>query len=200
MKKKVISVIMKIVILSIGITIGKLCDWGYFELSKEISIIDALTLLSTLGVAIYITKTLEKEVNDNRIEKDLFLAKIGEIEQTLIKIEEVIESENCQYSVVNNKIHSCRRIKTSVFKSVSEVFSNKISKTITNIESLVNNDINILKRLLTETPVANSGVQAHIHLENGIATYTQSRQLEINVKINSIKENLFKLKVRINNI
>lgn len=200
MKKKVTSIIFQIIILSVGITIGKLFDWGYFELSKEISIIDALTLLSTLGVAIYITKTLEKEVNDNRIEKDLFLAKIGEIEQTLIKIEELIELENCQFSIVNNKIHSCRRIKTSVFKSVSDVFSKKVSKTISDIESLVTNDMNTLKRLLTETPLANSGIQAQIHLKNGIATYAQSRQLEIIIKINSIKENLFKLKVRINTI
>ena len=54
---------------------GECIDYGYFVLSKEVSIIDAFSLFATIGCAIYIARILEKEVQDKRVEKDLYLKK-----------------------------------------------------------------------------------------------------------------------------
>lgn len=59
-KNKIINIIIYIIIFSIGCCCGKLIDWGYFVLNKEISIIDAISLFLTIGCAIYISKVLEK--------------------------------------------------------------------------------------------------------------------------------------------
>lgn len=199
MKKKIINILTILIIFSIGAVFGELLDWGYFELSKEISVIDALSLFTTLGVAIYITKTLEKEVNDSRIEKDLFLAKIAEIELTLDRIEDIVEEKDCSYNKVNNRIHSCRKIKNVIFQSIGDTFSQKTSSKLNVFESDISSGLNSLKRLLTETPISDSETP-QIALENGCANYSLNRLLEIDVVINSIKENLFRLKVKINSL
>lgn len=199
MKRKITNILSFVIVFSIGVVFGELLDWGYFELTKDISLIDALTLFTTLGIAIYITRTLEKEVNDGRIEKDLFLAKISEIELTLDRIEDIVEEKDCAYNKVNNRIHSCRKIKNVIFQSISDTFSQKTSSKLNAFEPEISSGLNSLKRLLTETPISESETP-QITLENGRANYSMNRLLEIDVTINSIKENLFKLKVKINSL
>lgn len=88
-KKNITKYILWIVIFCVGICIGKLLNWGYFTLSKEVSIIDAITLFVTVGCAIFIAKVLEKEVQDDRIEKDLFLNQANQLETFLGEIEKI---------------------------------------------------------------------------------------------------------------
>jgi hypothetical protein len=94
MRKRIINVIILILILCIGICIGKLLNWGYFELSKEIKIIEAISIFTTIGVAIYITRIIENEVQASRIEKNLFITKITELESLLKIIEDTIEEKD----------------------------------------------------------------------------------------------------------
>lgn len=85
-KNKIINIIIYIIIFSIGCCCGKLIDWGYFVLNKEISIIDAISLFLTIGCAIYISKVLEKEVQDVRIEKEMFISQVGNTESPLVEL------------------------------------------------------------------------------------------------------------------
>jgi hypothetical protein len=199
MKKRIINALIFILVFSVGATLGKLLNWGYFELSKELSIVDALTLFTTLGVAIYITKTLEKEVQDGRIEKELFISKISEIEIILNRIEDLVEEKDCSYNKINNRIHSCRKIKNGIFESIDDNFNRSVSTRLKTFEPSISLGLNSLKRLLTETPFAQTNIP-EIALTNGLANYSLNRILEINVEINTIKEKLFKLKVNINNL
>src|ERR1035437_3968482 len=104
MKKKISNVILAILVLGIGVTLGKLTNWGYFEITKELKIIEALNLFFTVGVAIYIVKVLEKDVQNDRIEKDLYIAKVSEFESQLIIIENLIDENIISYSKVNTRI------------------------------------------------------------------------------------------------
>lgn len=85
-KNKIINIIIYIIIFSIGCCCGKLIDWGYFVLNKEISIIDAISLFLTIGCAIYISKVLEKEVQDVRIEKEMFISQVENTESPLVEL------------------------------------------------------------------------------------------------------------------
>lgn len=199
MKRKIINTIIVILVFSLGVTIGKLLNWGYFELSKELSIVDALTLIATFGVAIFITKTLEKEVQDSRIEKELFIAKISEIEIILDRIEDLVETKDCPYKKVNNRIHSCRKIKNGIFACIEANFSKRISSKLKSFEPRISETLNSLKRLLTETPISET-TTPEITLTDGLANYSLDRILEIDVEINNVKEDLFRLKVNLNNL
>ena len=85
-KNKIINIIIYIIIFSIGCCCGQLIDWGYFVLNKEISIIDAISLFLTIGCAIYISKVLEKEVQDVRIEKEMFISQVENTESPLVEL------------------------------------------------------------------------------------------------------------------
>jgi hypothetical protein len=199
MKRKIINIIGCLVVFSIGITIGKLFNWGYFELSKEVNIIDALTLFVTIGVAIYVAKILEKEVQDVRIEKELYIAKITEIESILKDFEILVEEKDSSYNKINNRINSCRMKKGSIFNTIKENLKQIKTKDFDSFEKEITDGINSLKRLLTETPAVKETNPA-ISVKKDIVTYSPNRIIEINTEINSISENLFKIKVRINNL
>ena len=198
-KEIIIKWIVWIVIFSIGITIGKLFDWGYFELVREISIIDALTLFATIGLAIYIVKVLEKEVQDVRIEKELYIAKITELESVLNSFENLLEEKEIFYSKINNRIHSCRIKKNSIFGNIRNNLKRITASEIDTFRQDITNKINSLKKLLTETPVVPTSTP-ELSVNNGIATFSTNRTIEICTEINAINEILFKLKVRINNL
>lgn len=199
MKKKAINIIALIVAFSIGFTLSKLTNWGYFSLNRDISIIEALSLFITIGLAIYISKILEKEVQENRTEKDLFIAKLCEIESNLSNIEDYIDCKDTSFCKVNSKVHLCRILKKSIFESIKEVFTERKSKIFSELEDKVSISINNLKRLLTETPIDKKSASS-VSLKNGIVNYSDDRVLDIKVEINSLKDNLFKIKIKINNI
>lgn len=199
MKRRIINIILVIIIFCIGATFGKLLNWGYFELSKDLSIIDALTLFTTIGVAIYITKNLEKEVQENRIEKDLFISKISELETKLKVIEDLVAEKDSSFNKVVCRVHACRLAKNSIFNSINGNFHKSKSNTFDEFDNNISACINSLRRLLTDTPI-NSTSTSDIYLVNGVVNYSPNRIIEVNVEINSLMENLFKLKVRINHL
>lgn len=199
MKRRITNIIIVILTFSIGATFGKLINWGYFELSKDISVVDALTLFVTIGAAIYITKIVEEEVQESRIEKDLFISKICELEANLKIIEDLIEEKNGIFNKINSRFHKCRLVKKSIFESINGNFKKDTSKSIEDFERRTTIILNSLKRLLTDTPI-NITSSSDITLLNGLVNYSSNRILEINIEINSLLEELFKLKVRLNHL
>ena len=199
MRKKIINTIILFIIFSTGITLGKLLNWGYFELSKEISIIDALTLFITIGLAIYVARILEKEIQDDRIEKELYIAKITELEEVLNSFETLIEEKDIIYSRINSRIHSCRIKKNSIFGSMKNNFKKIKTTDIDSFEKEISDKINSLKRLLTETSAVPSKTP-DLSVKKGIAVFSTGRIIEICTEINAINENLFKMKVKINSL
>lgn len=198
-RETIIRWIVWIVIFSIGITIGKLFDWGYFELVREISIIEALTLFVTVGLAVYIVKVLEKEVQDVRIEKELYIAKITELESVLNSFETLLEEGEVIYSKITNRVHSCRIKKNSIFENIKSNLKKIKANEIDSFDRVISEKMKSLKRLLTETPAVQSK-NPELSVKKGIAVFSQNRMIEICTEINAINENLFKMKVRINNL
>jgi hypothetical protein len=193
------QVALTIVLFSIGFTSGKLVEWGYFVIVNEIRIIEAFTLFVTIGLAFYVTYILEKEMQDVRIIKELYLAKISELETMLNSFENLIECTNISYQKINNRIHFCRIKKNSIFSNVEDNFKKIQSEEFDIFKKEITNKMNSLKRLLTETsPVLNQN--SEISIKKGIVTYSSNRIIEICTDINTINENLFKMKVRINNL
>jgi hypothetical protein len=195
-KKKASNTVVIFIIFCIGVTFGKLFDWGYFVLTKEISIIDALSLFITIILAIYITKILEKEVQENRIKKDLYINKISDIEDSLKDLEQIIKGDDILYNTITNQIHFCRIKKNSVFNSILSD-STIDDESLQSLNREVSSYLQSLKNLSTNTPLTQQ-LNPDILVENGKVIYTQRRIIEINSLINSINEKLFEVKIRIN--
>ena len=198
MKKKITKycIIGMVVIFSIGVTVGKLTNWGYFVLVKEISIIDVFALLTTIILAIYITNVLEKKVHDIRIEKELHIAKISELEAILSNYEVMVE-EKVSYNKIVNRFQSCRIKKNAIFSNIKNNFKQIKTEELDELNKSITENMTSLKRLLTETPVVPT-TAPEISIKNNFVTYSPNRIIKISTKITIINEILFKIKIRIN--
>lgn len=197
-KRNIAKYILWITIFSVGVCFGKFLNWGYFVLSKEISIIDAISLFVTVGCAIFIAKVLEKEVQDDRIEKDLFLNQINQLETFLAEIEKGIESSGTLYVSIVNSYSNANKTRYKFFKRIDEHCIH-LSKNPTLKKTGKSLDISFksLKPLLTETPVIQTETP-DIIVKSGKIRYSESRLTEIKNEITNIYDNLFKIKIIIN--
>lgn len=193
----VIFVMSCLLCICIGITLGKLFNWGYFVLSHEISIIDALSIFITIGLAIYITNALEKQIQNRRVEKDLLLAKISETEQCIGIISDVIGTENINYSKLVYLLKNCNKSTNVIFKTIDELKLKSVKKD-SETETNLKKNIKDIRRLSTGTSIVASEVDAPIAVENGIIRFSPNRIIEIDSVLDDMKDNYFKLKFMVN--
>ncbi len=178
--------------LGIGITIGRLFDWGYFEISKELSIVDALNLFITIGLTLYIASILDKRLKQEQFKSDLFVSKICEIENNLHKIEELLQNSEVQYQQINTIIHIIGIAKNSLIESLSDNAKNSIN-TIGDTLKIKHKE---LKSLLTDRPIDKE--DRSVIVKSNQVTYSSDRTSQIVTTIYAIKEEYFKLKVFLN--
>lgn len=175
----------------IGVTIGRLVDWGYFELSKEVNIIDALNIFITIGLTLYIASVLEKRLKSEQFKSDLYVAKINEIECQIKQIEELLFDNNIEYQKINTRVHVIALAKNSLMQSLS---SFQIGlEAIKEIDSSLKIKHKEFKMLLTDRPIDKQ--DKSVIVKNNIVTYSSDRIAEIIAISYSIKEDFFRLKV-----
>lgn len=184
--------IVSILIFGIGITIGELFDWGYFELSKEISVVEALNVFVTVGLTIYIAGVLEKQQRFEQFKTDLYISKIIEIENHLQKIEVILQETQSQYQPINTIIHIIGLAKNDLMKSIQK--DDAIDENgIRSIEERLKEKHKELKYLLTNRPIAKN--DKSVVVAKNIVQYSLDRKIEITNIINSIKSEYFNLKI-----
>lgn len=175
----------------IGVTIGRLVDWGYFELSKEVSIIDALNIFITIGLTLYIASVLEKRLKSEQFKSDLYVAKINEIECQIKQIEELLLDNNIEYQKINTRVHVIALAKNSLMQSI---YSFQIGiEAIKEIDASLKNKHKEFKMLLTDRPIDKQ--DKSVVVKNNIVTYSSGRIAEIIAISYAIKEDFFRLKV-----
>lgn len=193
------NVIIALLSLCIGITIGKLFNWGYFEISNELNIIDALSLFVTIGLALYITSVLERKVQTDQVEKEIISLKIAEIEESISSIHEIINEDKIKYSKVNSIMHRTSVTRNYLFNELKNLKIDTVSKTGESLEGIIKNEHIKLKRLLTETPIDQNG-NTEIKVQKGVVEYNDKRKTDINTAVCSLNEKLFILKMTINRL
>ena len=192
-KKRIINTIIYFLIFCVGCCFGELIDWGYFILSKEISIIDALSLFLSIGCAIYIARVLEKDVQDDRIEKDMFISQVVNIETPLIEL-----SNKLNGSTYNDIISLYSKSNTTRHKLFKKIQTFKKSEfKVEELRKTLDVGYKQLKPLLTDTAVVPDSTP-DIEVKRGKITYSSQRIVEIQECLQNIQDELFKLKILIN--
>lgn len=179
--------VVYIVFLGIGITIGDWIEYGFFELDKSISIIDALTLFVTVGLTWYIARILDKQSKNEQLEYDLFIKQLNDIEELLKDIDDLIRKE-ASYKEVNLKIHCVGLAKSILF----DLYKGKT--TVKSYEDSFKEEQKKLKDLLTNTPIDQND-KSKISIKNGKVKYTEERQKEIITEIYSFRTLLFRIRL-----
>lgn len=192
------------VCLSFFVGLFTCCWWknGSCNIDTTINVLDAISLAATISVGIYIAKILQKEVQDKRIEKDMYLGLILSVERILNDLETLIENSEestLHYKRVVSIIHRCRIKKTDVFKALDGIGNKSLKSQINDLDQRLKKELQILKTALTETSV-NSSPTPSVKLENNIIHYSEDRIIEIITSINIIESIFFKLEVIVNNL
>lgn len=201
-RKRIIEICISIGSLVVGLFIRNWWEIGTISLNTEINVLDAISLIATVVVGLYIAKILEKEVQDKRIEKDMFLARIGGIERILNDIEFLIESSKgieIHYGQVVNMMHRCRIKKSDVFNALEKKDTGSLKNQINDYNQKLKTEFQLLKKSLTDTTVGDSK-QPAVKLKNNIVSYSEERSLEILSSINTIESIFFDLKIIVNNL
>jgi hypothetical protein len=164
--------------------------------------LDAISLIATIILGVYIAKTLQKEVQDKRIEKDMYLGLISAIEQIIRDIDNLVENSggnNLHYNRIVNVMHRCRIKKVDVFKALGSINNGSLKSKIDDCDQKLKTELRILKTALTETSVKASSTPS-VKLKKNMVTYSDERRIEIITSINAIESSLFKLKILVNNL
>lgn len=184
------NIILSLLLLCIGMTLGKLLNWGYFELSKSISVIDALNVFITIGLTIYVARILDKRNRHEQFEIDLYVAKIEEIEKQIKSIEDLVQTKGVVFQQINTKIHVLNIAKNKLIDSINEYLKKK-QYSFDDIKE----KHKALKIYTTNTPIDNK--DKSVVVKSGQATYSEERIAEIINVSYSLREEYFKLKVKL---
>ena len=136
-------------------------------MAKEISIIDALSLFLSIGCAIYIARVLEKDVQDDRIEKDMFISQVVNIETPLIEL-----SNKLNGSTYNDIISLYSKSNITRHKLFNQIQTFKKSEfKVDEIKKTLDEGYKQLKPLLTDTAVVPK-LDPDIEIKEGKITYS----------------------------
>lgn len=199
-KRTIIEIVLGIIILAIGWLIGN--KWQLLECKLDLSfnIVDVITLIVTIAMGIYIAWILEKEVQDRRIEKDMYLAKIDAIDGILNELEEQFQSNNgsgIDYTKIVGIEHRVKTKRNSIFKHLLDNSSGKIRKELERYDNQLKEDFKELRIYLTMTEAGKSKPK-DIEIKQNKAKYSEERISSILTSINSIDNKLLEIKVLIN--
>lgn len=181
-----------------GFVIAKFLNVPFFSISEKVDVVAALQILSTFAAAFLVAKVLDKQKQDDRIEKDLLLKRI---EDVYIRVE-----QNCA-QVLDGKIEyveaaaQIKRIRSTIDRIVKLLNSRKINIGNECVNEVISH-IKALRDLLTKTPIIPEGEIAKtdlpIQVKNGIIHLSKSQLIQIESKYEKLKDSLLALQLAIN--
>lgn len=181
----------------VGLLLGSKWLHPLFSIDSTVSFDDIISILVTAGMGIYIVTSLEKEAQDHRIEKDLYISKVQEIEALLLEIESLIDDRenDVYYSNITNLEFRLKRKKDKIFKCIISLSENKeLIKMLQELEMALTTDFKELRVLLTQTTAVDNA-EKDVTVTNNIVQYSQSRVVELQTLINKIQEALLDVNI-----
>ena len=184
-----------------GFDVGKFVNnIPYFKIDEKISLVELLSIATTLFAAWYIAKVIDKEKTDNRNEKDLILKRLDGIFQ-------IIEDSNLKVSTGVIPYQEATSFIKRINDSLTNVCTILKSTTLIINEELKENilqNTRKLRDLLTDTPMSKinaSPTQSTIialEVKDGIIYYQAGRLSEIEIEYDKLKYNFLLFQLAIN--
>jgi len=194
----ILKAVFCLALVALGILIGKFYNFPHFEISKDIDLTSLLSIVVTIGLAIFITVYFDKRKSDNRIEKDLILRRVCNIYEITSELQKESVSGTIPYTEAASSIKRINTALKSIYKTVEKCqFSIK-----DDIKERLKDAIGDLRDKLTDTPKMNEeqiqNSELPIEVKDGIIHYNRHRIAQIESKFDVIKDSLLELEIRIN--
>lgn len=189
-----------------GIVIGwtlyiLLHNFAFFTLDWTIGLSDVLAIVIEIILACVIAQLIDKTINNTRVEKDYFITELDSVNEIYTNLEKICSRETTlSLQNVTYDIGKSRKIIQRMWKMTKEVnYSfhnsnqndfNEMLTTINGINSKLT-DTSALKEEDGFTPI--KILRNHIYLNNSVKP-------EIDKDLGRLKDQIFRLKIKINRI
>ena len=189
-----ISKLIKIgCIFASGWLAGQLLEsWCWLTLSNEVNVFDAITLVVSAVLAIYVAKTIEKGVQDKRSEKNIFCNKIEDLDKILERIEQMTNNDGFSYKTLVATYQVLYKAYKRLEKPLLQTNPNAAGKSREIVNKLTS-----FKKLATYT---NPHHDENVKIENDKVTYSQARHSILFRDIEEIRDDLFNLTIAVNSL
>lgn len=200
--RTVVKLLLAIVIFVLGWTLGQLLEnISPFSLDWSINLSDILSILVEIGLAIVLALLIEKGMQNQRVEKDFFINELNDVQRSLAELEKTsFRLVPMSFNQTVFQIEKPRKDLTKLWSTMKErntPFHDKYNK---DFDMLLKN----LKTLNSQLSDSN-----FFKGENGYKPVTITRGLihlngtvleEIDKTFSSIKDQIFKMKIAINDM
>lgn len=198
LRSKIITGGIYLSLVAFGFIIAKFITVPHFEISKSIDISNLFSLIVAAWLAILITTVFEKKNNDNRVEKDLIINRVGNIFEIAATLQIESNTGQIHHTEASSSIKRINTALNSIYKIVDKCHFG-IS---TEIKEKLKLNISDLRDTLTSTPVITeeqlNGTQLPIEIRESIIYYNRDRISQIEVKFDNLKDLLLELQIDIN--
>lgn len=185
-------------LIAFGYCLSRITDLPHFEVSKSIDISNIISLIVTTWLAILITTVFEKQNNNQRVEKDLIISRVG----TIYEIASSLQLESNIGKVhLTEASSSLKRINTalnSIYKIVEKCHFDIDNE----MKGRLKENLSELRDILTNTPQISEeqlkGKDIPIEIKDSMIYYNKDRISQIEVKFDGLKNLLLELQVEIN--
>lgn len=186
-----------LIAFAIGIGVGLPFNLEGLSISSEISIVEVAGLFITIGLAIYVAKSLEKRVQDERIEREIHIEQIKTLSDMIGSLRGLLTKSPINYNEVVSHISNCRIKKKQTLETIEELPGCKTSELYNSLTTQITQSMKELKRLLTETSAAG---KRDVVVSNNKATYSEKRRSQISKAILGLENSLYRLTILVNKI
>lgn len=183
-KQKSIDAIPYFCSAALGFVVGKMISFQDFEISKAIDLVDLLSIIVTLLIAYIVSKVIDKEKQDSRIEKDLLLKRVEDIYQLSEESQALLAKSDVLYQDATSSIKQTYVTLNTICKVITKT-SIKVNE---DFRGIILNNLRTLKDILTKDTPVTAGV---IHLN-------RDKIILVEGEFSKLKDNILLFQLAIN--
>lgn len=181
-----------------GFVVSKMIDFPQFKISESIDLVNVLSVLVTVALALLITFLFDKIKSDNRIEKDLIMKRVDNVYELVNDIQKDVVGGSIEYTEAASMTKRIYTSMTSIYRTIDKCqFSIK-----DDIKVSIKNSIKGIKNILTDTPRIDeekiNGSALQVEVKDGVIHYNRELLSRIDAKFDELKDLLLELELRIN--
>ncbi len=195
MKNKTILLSSGLCIISliIGILIGKMCIIPGLTIQKDINPVHAISIFTTILIAILVSIIFDKEKEKNNSEKQLIVNRINSALEIADLLHYKVAEKQIELSSAVSMIKRINITVSCIYKTL-ELVKLRIAPDKSECQAKIKD----LNNLMTYTSVCDKGKPSpHIAVVKGLLTYSPQRVSELETQIEHLKNILLELQVHI---
>lgn len=198
----VVRILFIVVFFVLGWTVGQVFeDVSPFVLDWSISLSDVLSILVEIGLAIVLAILIEKGMQNQRVEKDFFINELNDIQQSLSELERTcyrIVPMSLNQTVF--QVEKPRKDLTKMWAIMRERDKSFYDSKNSEFEILIKNLKTLNSQLSDSNFFKSEDGYKPVSITRGVIHLNGSVLKEIDGTFGVIKEQIFKMKIAINDM